>query len=188
MLMILNVPAGNKWKHWNLPGTWWVLFSHNHLKPPPVIQKARAALNPSCKTQGDAAMARTRLVFLSSQSNNNYLKMPSITVESWTGAHLEMPRPTAFYVMKRCPSHWSKPRDHSTAPFLTWFFLWQQSVMNTEAEIQPQVSHQERFYSWNGGRPTNFFIFYLNFLLNNISERLGMVVHFNMLKDRLFGD
>ena len=54
-LMMLNVPAGNKCKHWNLPGTWWEPFSHNHLKSPSVIQKAIAALNPLCKTQGDAA-------------------------------------------------------------------------------------------------------------------------------------
>lgn len=58
MLMMLIVPADNKWKHWSLPGTWQVPFSHNHLKPPSVFQKAKGALDPSWKAQGDAAHSK----------------------------------------------------------------------------------------------------------------------------------
>lgn len=60
MLMVLNVPAGNKWKHWSLPGIWWVPFSYNNLKPPSVIRKARDALAPLWKNQGDAAHGKNK--------------------------------------------------------------------------------------------------------------------------------
>lgn len=102
-------------------------------------------------------LARTMLMFLSHQSNHNYLKMPNIMIESWASANLKMPKPMVFCAMKRQPSHWSKPCEHSTAPFLASSFLRQPSFINIEAAIQPKASHQERGYRWNTWQATKLF-------------------------------
>lgn len=134
---------------------------HSHLKPPSVFQKANAALDPPWKTQGDAAQGKNGANVSIEPQQPQLLEMPNITTESWTGANLERPKSTVFCVMKWQPSHWSKPV--STAPFLVQSFLWQQSFINTEAEIQPKASHQERFYGWNLGQANKLFPLSLGF-------------------------